>query len=56
MAPQEIPVYLPSAPEPIRAYLYVYGGAVIPSRRPRPNAWRRFWTWVLLGWEWESAE
>ena len=20
----------------------------------RPNAWRRFWTWALLGWRWHQ--
>ena len=25
---------------------YISGGA-------RPNLWRRFWHWVLLGWHWE---
>ena len=21
---------------------------------PRPNAFRRFWYWLLLGWQWED--
>ena len=24
-----------------------------PDLHRRPNAWRRFWAWFLLGWRWE---
>ena len=27
----------------------------IDSYEPRPNYWRRFWTWALLGWTWEEV-
>lgn len=26
------------------------------STRHYPNAWRRFWTWALLGWTWENPQ
>jgi hypothetical protein len=26
----------------------------IDTTRKRPNAWRRFWYWLLLGWTWEE--
>jgi hypothetical protein len=26
----------------------------IDSSQEMPNAWRRLWYWVLLGWKWES--
>ena len=29
---------------------------VIRSPRHRPNAWRRFWYWFLLGWQWRKID
>ena len=26
----------------------------IESPLERPNPWRRFWYWALLGWKWEA--
>ena len=26
----------------------------IESMNVRPNLWRRFWYWALLGWTWEA--
>ncbi len=43
-----------SQPE-IKSLLVLNGGIEIPSTWPRPNAWHRFWQWVLLGWSWEEA-
>lgn len=36
-----------------RGWLHVAGVGMIESR---PNWWRRFWAWALLGWRWEEKE
>jgi len=42
-----------SPPQPQSAL--IIGDAMrIESEQPRPNRWRRFWYWALLGWRWEE--
>ncbi len=42
---------------PARSRLRVHNDViVVEGPRLRPNAWRRFWYWALLGWKWESIE
>jgi len=53
------PAAAPIAPEagPIeaapRSVLWI-NGRLLEMPRPRPGAWYRFWTRVLLGWKWQN--
>jgi len=40
------------APEPLRELLRITPEFRVQCKH-RPNAWRRFWYWALLGWRWE---
>lgn len=40
----------------IRSHVWIAHDVCCTSGRPVPNAWRRFWHRVLLGWRWESDE
>jgi len=41
---------------PAQSQLRIYGEYLMRFRRFRPNLWRRFWMWALLGWTWEAVE
>lgn len=36
--------------------IWILQDFVIYSRLPRPNAWRRFWTWAFFGWRWTKVK
>lgn len=33
---------------------FLGGEVLVQYRARRPNIWRRFWYWFLLGWTWEN--
>jgi hypothetical protein len=41
---------------PALSRVYIAPDIRFHSTAPRPNAWRRFWTWALLGWKWERLK
>lgn len=43
------------APQELRADALRIGGDWV-LRPARPNVWRRFWMWALLGWKWERGD
>lgn len=45
----------PVQPLPMQPQLYrLPAGFWKSDLSRRPNAWRRFWTWALLGWRWHQ--
>ncbi len=56
MTPSASGMLVINKPPKVRAVLYVWGGLAVHSYRPMPGWWRRFWTWALLGWEWEPVK
>jgi hypothetical protein len=38
----------------VRSVLLMNGEFPIGFRRPRPNAWWRFWQWLFLGFVWQK--
>jgi hypothetical protein len=34
--------------------LHIEGNSITVKLEKRPNAWRRFWQWALLGWVWRG--
>ena len=39
---------------PVLSVLTIAPDFQLHSTSPMPNAWRRFWLKVLLGWRWEA--
>jgi hypothetical protein len=48
------PHLLVAIPPPAKSALNIRDLIRIESPKPRPNVWRRFWHWFLLGWTWEK--
>ena len=36
--------------------VWIVNDVAVNSSYHRPNLWRRFWYWALLGWRWEVIE
>lgn len=34
--------------------IWIAEDVALYSRKPKPNAWRRFWTWAFFGWRWKD--
>jgi len=39
----------------VMALLVITPEFQVQTMCPPPNAWRRFWYWALLGWEWQKV-
>lgn len=43
-------------PNKYKTVLLIAPGLRFMSTNPLPNAWRRFWLRLLLGWEWRAVK
>ena len=38
----------------MKSHLFITDSFIVHLPTPKPNLWRRFWYWFLLGWKWRD--
>lgn len=55
---EDAPKYEPKVldfPTPVTR-LWILNDVAVTSSFRKPNKWRRFWYWALLGWRWTDID